>query len=110
MHYHDSAHIIIIPIQTLVSRLQDMQVPMERLGAVTDESHEILVKWQRDRILDSLSNIPYVNHHQEVYRKVLQDSGKWLLDSPITQSWLLSSSSQFLWLHGVMGSGKSCLV
>ncbi|KAI4122117.1 MAG: hypothetical protein LQ338_005993 [Usnochroma carphineum] len=72
--------------QTLVSRLQDMQVPMERLGAVTDESHEILVKWQRDRILDSLSNIPYVNHHQEVYRKVLQDSGKWLLDSPITHS------------------------
>jgi len=97
-------------LQALITHLEDMQMPIERVGAVTDESYRILVTWQRDQVLDSISNIPYVNHHKEVYRKVLQESGKWLLDSPITQTWLLSSSSQMLWLHGIIGSGKSCLV
>lgn len=97
-------------LQALVIHLDDMQMPIERVGVVTEESHKILVTWQRHQILDSISNLPYIYHHKEVYRKVLHDSGKWLLDSPTTQMWLFSSSSQMLWLHGTIGSGKSCLV
>ncbi|KAL9634405.1 MAG: hypothetical protein Q9164_004107 [Protoblastenia rupestris] len=53
--------------QSLVTNLKDMQMPMERIEMITDESHEILVTWQQDKILDSISNIPYFFHHQEIH-------------------------------------------
>ena len=51
--------------QILVTQLKDMAMPIERVEKVTDESHQILATWQRDQILDSISKIPYVNHHRE---------------------------------------------
>lgn len=51
--------------QILVTQLKDMAMPIERVETVTDESHKMLVTWQRDQILDSISKIPYVNHHKE---------------------------------------------
>ena len=51
--------------QMLVTQLADISIPIERVETVMDESHKILVAWQRDQILDSISKVPYINHHKE---------------------------------------------
>ena len=39
----------------------------------------------------------------------MADTGKWLLDQDSFQDWYWDGRSSSFWLHGLMGSGKSCL-
>ncbi|RYP81455.1 hypothetical protein DL769_001968 [Monosporascus sp. CRB-8-3] len=50
-------------------------------------------------------------HHLELLRRVAQGTGKWILDDEKFLGWKdASSPSRFLWMHGMLGSGKTMLV
>ena len=82
------------------------------LSQLHDGMHQIedgLQENERQEILKWLSSQPYIAHHEEVYRKVIKDTGLWLLQHPQFLEWQRSSASAILWLRGIPGSGKSCL-
>ncbi|KAJ9129512.1 Velvet factor, partial [Pleurostoma richardsiae] len=49
-------------------------------------------------------------HHQLIKDGVLEGTGQWLLSDPVYLQWKEDSASSILWLHGILGSGKSALV
>ena len=96
--------------QQLLKILNEIQNPVSRIETQVDESRQALDEMQRDRILDSISTIPYPQHQAKVHKRVLSGTGKWMLDHPLVNKWLSPSASQMLWLHGIPGSGKSSLL
>lgn len=60
-------------------------------------------------ILNWLSTQLYATHHRAQFTKVLDRTGTWLLQDETLLSWQKASKSSFFWLHGSMGTGKSCL-
>ncbi|KAI9787978.1 MAG: hypothetical protein M1816_007282, partial [Peltula sp. TS41687] len=61
-------------------------------------------------ILRWLSPEPYIQHHEQIKIDVLQGTGQWLLSDPVFATWRNESVSSILWLHGMIGSGKSKLI
>ncbi|KAI1384071.1 ankyrin repeat-containing domain protein [Hypoxylon trugodes] len=50
-------------------------------------------------------------HHTKILRQVVHGTGKWVLDTEQLMAWKdSSSSSRFLWLRGMLGSGKTMLM
>lgn len=96
--------------QQLLRMMEDIRMPISRIETYVEEDHQTLDEIQRDRILDTISSIPYPQHHAKVNRNVLSGTGKWLLDHSLVKKWFSSSASEILWLHGIPGSGKSCLM
>lgn len=74
-----------------------------------DEIRDEKQEHERLSILQWLSTEPYMAHHDEIYKKVLKGTGAWLLSHSQFLEWQRSSASSILWLHGIPGSGKSCL-
>ena len=93
----------------LQDTLRDLRGPFERVEQKIDRLYDGLVDSQRLDILRSLSDQPYIDHHREVYKKVISSTGQWLLQDPQFIEWQRSSASSILWLRGIPGSGKSCL-
>jgi hypothetical protein len=89
--------------------LKDFDAPVNRwdkaLHAVTDQLHGE----RRNGILRWISNEPYEQHHIQTKNEVLKGTGKWLLHDPTFIRWKNESASSILWLHGILGSGKSKL-
>lgn len=50
-----------------------------------------------------MSEIEYREHHQDLSKDVLPNSGQWLLNSREYIEWGQSSVSSILWLHGIRG-------
>lgn len=90
--------------------MDDIRTPVSRIETYVEGLHQTLDDVNRDRILDSISTIPYRQHQTKVNRQVLPGTGKWLLDHQVVRKWFSSSASEILWLHGIPGSGKSSLV
>jgi hypothetical protein len=65
---------------------------------------------KRTRILGWLSSEPYIQHHEQMKEDVLPGTGQWLLSDMVFRTWRNGSDSSLLWLHGMIGSGKSKLV
>lgn len=65
---------------------------------------------KRKKILQWLSSEPYIKHHEQTKKDVLSGTGQWLLSDPEFIRWKEDSASSILWLHGILGSGKSKLV
>jgi hypothetical protein len=61
-------------------------------------------------ILRWISPEPYIQHHKQANREVLEGTGQWLLSNPVFNRWKKESVSSILWLHGIPGSGKSKLM
>lgn len=57
---------------------------------------------KRQKILQWLSTIEYVKHHENNKEGLLEDSGNWLLAGDKFQDWQNSTTSEFnfLWLRG----------
>ncbi|KAF4540742.1 uncharacterized protein LTHEOB_684 [Lasiodiplodia theobromae] len=118
LHHHDQSKMRLISHisksqnrnEKLLRMMDDIKMPVSRIEAYVEETQDTLDEMKRDRILDSISTIPYPQHHAKVSRNVLSGTGKWLLDHQVVRNWFLSSASEILWLHGIPGSGKSCLV
>ncbi|KAF5013361.1 hypothetical protein FDECE_608 [Fusarium decemcellulare] len=56
-----------------------------------------------------LSSSPFPIHHQTISQSRTPDFGQWLLKLESYRQWCETSSSSILWLHGIMGSGKTYL-
>ena len=97
-------------LQVQLSRIEDgldqfKENDQTNLGAPQGDYEE----YERLKVLQWLSPIPFHRHHRTVYDEVLQGTGSWFLqDSEYTQ-WKDSDHSAMLWLHGIPGSGKSKL-
>ncbi|CAO2655499.1 Nn.00g043020.m01.CDS01 [Neocucurbitaria sp. VM-36] len=64
---------------------------------------------KRLEIMRWLSPEPYLQHHNQVSQDVLPGTGQWLLSDAIFAKWKRESTSSILWVHGILGSGKSAL-
>jgi hypothetical protein len=73
-------------------------------------SRSRLVVSKRTEILSRLSPEPYIQHHEQTKMDVLPGTGQWLLSDLVFDTWKNESVSSLLWLHGMIGSGKSKLV
>ena len=96
--------------ERLRSLLSDMQRPIDRIEERLQSHEDGLQAAERIQILAWMSPIPYMQHHIQAKREVLQGTGQWLLDDDRLLRWQYSESSSILWLHGIPGSGKSKLV
>ncbi|CAD6592435.1 MAG: hypothetical protein ASARMPRED_006266 [Alectoria sarmentosa] len=68
------------------------------------------MKEERLEVLQWLSSVQYRKHHQSLSKGLLEGTGSWLLAKPQFVDWSNSSVSSVLWLHGIPGSGKTCLI
>ena len=59
-----------------------------------------LVEEKRGKILQWLSTIEYVKHHENNQEGLLADTGNWLLTGEKFDNWLRATASSFLWLRG----------
>ena len=93
--------------------LDKIKAPVTRMDDYLRFRSEKEMQQEQMALLDWLSDTSYVQRHAEIYGKVkeaaMEDSGQWLTDHPILQSWERSGTSDRLWLHGDAGSGKSTL-
>jgi len=95
---------------TLMLGLDELRRPIARVAQHISDMHDNIQQTERQAILQNLSLQPYFKHHGLVTEKVLKDTGRWLLLDSQYIAWQQSSASSILWLHGIPGSGKSCLV
>ena len=65
---------------------------------------------ERTKILQWISVEPYIKHHEQTKKDILDGTGQWLLLDPVFNKWKKESASSILWIHGIPGSGKSKLV
>ena len=59
-----------------------------------------LIEEKRWKILQWLSTIEYVKHHENNKEGLLEDTGNWLLTGGKFDDWQKSTASSFLWLRG----------
>lgn len=88
----------------------DLQKPINRSAIQLQDLHDDLKKQERRQIMKWVSMIPHLQHHQNIRRDRLPDSGSWLLEKPEFLDWRKSSVPSILWLRGIPGSGKSRLL
>ncbi|KAL3471968.1 hypothetical protein BJX99DRAFT_262791 [Aspergillus californicus] len=97
-------------VQRLMQTLWDIEQP---IYWITDH----LLQWKdeldftrRSRILNWVSEVPTVHHHRAICEGRLPDTGGWLFRKLEFLLWQSASYSSVLWLHGILGSGKTMLV
>ena len=90
--------------------LQDLQQPIHRMERDIRILHDGFTEDERSEVLQWISPIPYIQHHNQAKSDVLPGTGAWFLKDEKVLSWLSSNSSSIMWLHGIAGSGKSKLM
>ena len=90
--------------------LADIERPLQRMDDKLKDVQDQLQTSKRAEILTWMSPEPYIQHHEQSKRDVLQGTGQWLLSDSEFIKWRNDSASSMLWLHGIPGSGKSKLV
>lgn len=93
--------------QDLKKLLEDLQLPIGRLGAQLSYIQDGLERQSRIKLLNSISTIKYFTHNKVVARDRMQNSGMWLLHNERFRDWREERLSSVLWLHGMVGSGKT---
>ena len=96
--------------QDLSNALRTLQQPIDRMEEQFRIFRDDLVSGTRIEILQWLSSMPYIQHHNQAKKDVLSGSGSWFLNDDQLHHWQSSSSSSIMWLHGPPGTGKSKLV
>lgn len=86
-----------------------IEAPMERLAQHTNASFSAVQQDYRLEILRWLSPVPFSRHHEAHSESRISTTGQWLFDHTRYREWDVASSSTFLLLHGVPGSGKTAL-
>ena len=90
--------------------LQSIDGPVLRMSSQLNDIEDNLDQSKRYEILRWLSAQPHQEHHEQIGKKALAGTGRWLLEDSIYAEWHKRSSSSLLWLHGKVGAGKSTLV
>ncbi|KAI4223157.1 MAG: hypothetical protein L6R36_005628 [Xanthoria steineri] len=86
-----------------------IEAPMERLALHTNASFSAVQQDYRLEILCWLSPVPFSRHHEAHSESRISTTGQWLFDHTHYRDWDVPSSSTFLLLHRVPGSGKTAL-
>lgn len=94
----------------LLGLLDTIDGPIFRMSRQVNAIEDHLDKTERYEILRWVSSQPYIENHEQVFKRALSGTGKWLLKDRIYARWHKGSTSSLLWLHGKVGSGKSTLV
>lgn len=95
---------------SLLQLMNKMNQPLGRIADRLVELHDNLAQEERKNIFRWLSTIPYTQHHENIRKGRLEDTGTWLFNHPDFQKWGSASYSSILWVHGSPGSGKSKLM
>ena len=90
--------------------LQKIDEPVHRISSQLNEIEDNLDKSKRYEILRWLSAQPHHEHHEQIRKKALASTGRWLVEDSTYAEWHKGSTSSLLWLHGKVGAGKSTLV
>ena len=90
--------------------LQSIDEPIHRMSSQLNDIEDNLDKSKRQEILRWLSAQPYHEHHEQIWKKALAGTGRWLVEDSTYAEWHKGSTSSLLWLHGKVGAGKSTLV
>lgn len=93
----------------LLALLNTIDGPIARMPSQLVDVKDRLNKNKRLEILRWVSSQPYVEFHEQIKKRALPGSGRWLLLSSVYVEWRRASSSSLLWLHGRPGTGKSTL-
>ena len=94
----------------LMDLLHTIDGPILRMSSQLNGIEDRLDRSKRFEILRWVSAQPYLDHHEQISKKALAGTGKWLLEDPLYAKWHKGSTSSLLWLHGKVGAGKSTLV
>ena len=94
----------------LMDLLHTIDGPILRMSSQLNSIEDRLDRSKRFEILRWVSAQPYLEHHEQISKKALAGTGKWLLEDPLYATWHKGSTSSLLWLHGKVGAGKSTLV
>ena len=96
--------------QRLETLLHEVTSPIQRLEISFADVQDFLGQQQRLARVHSVSKIPYLQHHNENYREVMDGTGQWFTNRPELRAWNDSSRPAILWLRGPPGAGKTKLV
>ena len=95
--------------EALNDAVDQLRAPIIRIAQDVSEIQDRLLSDERVKVFRWLSSVPCESHHHESCRKILEGTGKWLLENAHFLDWQRSSSSAIFWLNGIPGSGKSTL-
>ncbi|KAI5919390.1 ankyrin repeat-containing domain protein [Camillea tinctor] len=94
-------------IYPLLGRFQSTSP--DELGARSQGSYHSINTWLARQL--GKPPLTFRQHHDEILRQVVQGTGKWILSKKEFLDWKdPTSTSRFLWMQGVTGSGKTVLV
>ncbi|KIW11611.1 hypothetical protein PV08_10913 [Exophiala spinifera] len=96
--------------ETLRAMLHKLDRPIMQLADSLSVIQDRFKSEERKEVFLWMSEIEYREHHQDLSKDVLPNSGQWLLKGREYIEWGQSSVSSILWLHGIPGSGKTKLV
>jgi hypothetical protein len=94
-----------------LAKLEDrLTQPIDRMDNALKDIQDGLQRADRIRVLTWISNEPYLQHHRQAGEGFNPHTGQWLLADENYLNWQRTSTSSILWLHGMIGSGKSKLM
>ncbi|KAL9612899.1 MAG: hypothetical protein Q9167_002532 [Letrouitia subvulpina] len=96
----------------IIDRVKDHNSTMEQ----TLKEQSQLIKnshadEQREKVLEWLSKIKHDQKHHDIRLRRVKNTGGWLIEEKKFQCWrdATESENNFLWCHGIQGSGKTIL-
>ncbi|KAI9684613.1 MAG: hypothetical protein M1822_005701 [Bathelium mastoideum] len=95
----NSVHHLLQSLEAPIARLVDQAFLFEK--TLNERKYLDILRW--------ISPVPYARHHERHSEGRLLGTAKWLLQHSEYRSWMASSSSSTLLLHGILGSGKTAL-
>ena len=96
--------------QHLKGVLDNIQMPIDRIERDVHDLRDDLSDAKRSQILQWISRIPYVQHHNQAKNDLMAGTGDWFLNDDELLGWRGSRTSSIMWLRGIAGSGKSKLM
>ncbi|KAK2732411.1 hypothetical protein FQN57_002913 [Myotisia sp. PD_48] len=102
-----------VNLKRLLVELESFKELKDSVQAIDTKVENIwhnLHRKEIEEILTWASNIPYIDHHNNLTNGRIDGTGLWFLETQIYQNWRSSPESTIMWLHGIPGAGKSKLV
>ncbi|KAL9042346.1 MAG: hypothetical protein Q9214_003810 [Letrouitia sp. 1 TL-2023] len=96
----------------IVDRVKDQSSTIEQ--TLKEQSQLIKNSYadgQREKILEWLSKIKHDQKHHDIRLRRVENTGGWLIEEKKFQYWRdgTQPENNFLWCHGIQGSGKTIL-
>ncbi|KAF3384594.1 hypothetical protein F1880_001890 [Penicillium rolfsii] len=88
---------------------QELESGAELAASVTS-TWGLLQENRAAEILAWVSDIPYEDHHKAACKNRIKNTGGWIFKDKRYKQWYESQDSAILWLHGILGAGKTKLV